>query len=161
MIYDSETLVSKLIAFSEELDFVTLASQLDLTEVTDKNSFLKKLSEAGMNIFVDPNYEGKVRNYKGDSSYEINVLHYTKLGELKISSVKFLTRNFDEEEVDKLFELDDLREIYETDEALVRLVSQTQALDSSWITVLNYLTRVYGFMFITINYYPDEEGSQD
>jgi len=159
MIYDSETNVQRLIAFSSELDFDTLASQLNLPNVTDKNSFLRELALAGLSVFVDPSYEGKTSNYISEASYEMNVLHYTKLGELKVSLIKFITRNFDDEEVDKLFSLDDLREIYETDESLRRLISQTQALESSWTAVLNYLTRVYGFMFITINYYPNEEES--
>jgi hypothetical protein len=129
------------------------------SEVSDKVELLRKLSELGLNVFIDDSYpdDEVTQEYGVGFSYEINIIPFTNLEKGKVRTLQFITPDFDDEEIERLIEVDCIKEIYEKDVNFRKLIDQVRVVDANWDTVLNYLNSTYSFEFKIIHYTDDKD----
>jgi uncharacterized Zn-finger protein len=140
-IFYIENKLLKNVFILDKLDYNNLSKLvfgLELSEV----QFLKELSKSGLDMYVTPNYNSNDSDIEG-FNYELNVTSPNG----NITSFKFQTNDFDEEEVNALNEIPEIAEINTFDEDFKKLMSSIYISEGDWLVLLRYLTRVYKFKF--------------
>lgn len=162
VIYNLENNILKEVIFTDKVeDSPKLVGEaIKSSKVTDLVSMFSELSELGLGVFIDLNYvpnEGEsASEYGYGYSYEVNISSYGNFGTHKVTRIQALTSDFDDEELDKLLEVDSIREIYEKDAKFRRLIDQVRIVDADWSAIVNYLNKVYAFEFTFITYNNEE-----
>lgn len=166
LIYKKEdkTLVKAFISnSSSSIELIKETSNLLGLDISDYSDFYQALSKFGYGFLYDQNFDiSEIDNlelgYGHEYEYEVNIEPFSEFGLSKIIRLQFSTSDFDSEEVESILELPEIRDIYEKDEALRKLIGQIQLVGANWDVLVSYLVNTYGFKF-TFVYYGNEEES--